>query len=152
MLQRIQSLFIFIAIVLTPVLFLFPIASFQSGAQTSIFKIVSLENQQGVLLVATYPLLIISGLLAFLLVFQLVNFKKRIRQMQTGKAIIWLSIVWYIVGGIYVYNYFGTIDIIYHTTPDFALFVPVLLIVFVAFANKYIKKDEDLVRSIDRIR
>ncbi|MFO7864594.1 MAG: DUF4293 domain-containing protein [Salinivirgaceae bacterium] len=152
MLQRIQTLFIFIAIVLTPVLFLFPIAQFSADAQTVIFKIVSLESQQGVLLVATYPLLIISGLLAFLLIFQLVNFKKRIRQMQTGKAIIWLSVIWYVVAAIYVYNYFGTIDIIYNTTPHLALFVPVLLIVFVAFANKYIKKDEDLVRSIDRIR
>ncbi|WP_020566999.1 DUF4293 domain-containing protein [Neolewinella persica] len=37
-------------------------------------------------------------------------------------------------------------------SPDFGLAFPVLIIVFGALANKYIKKDEKLVRSADRLR
>ena len=32
------------------------------------------------------------------------------------------------------------------------MFLPILAIVFVVFANKAIQKDEDLVKSVDRLR
>jgi len=35
---------------------------------------------------------------------------------------------------------------------DIALFFPVISIVFLLIANKYIKRDEQLVKSVDRIR
>ena len=32
------------------------------------------------------------------------------------------------------------------------MFIPILVIVLLVFANKAIKKDEDLVKSVDRLR
>lgn len=37
-------------------------------------------------------------------------------------------------------------------SPDFGLVLPLLIIIFGALANNYIRKDEKLVRSADRLR
>lgn len=37
-------------------------------------------------------------------------------------------------------------------SPDFGIVLPVVIIIFGALANKYIRKDEKLVRSADRLR
>jgi hypothetical protein len=35
---------------------------------------------------------------------------------------------------------------------DIGMFIPIIVIVLLAIANKAIKKDEDLVKSVDRLR
>ena len=117
-----------------------------------ILYVKGMQNNTGEAILSAYPYLILSGIITFLILFQIFNFKKRIRQMQTGKVIIILSILWYIMGGIYVFNYFKTFDVFSDGRPLISVFAPLLMIFFVYLANKRIRKDEDLVRSVDRIR
>lgn len=152
MLQRIQSVYLFIAFLFSLVSYIWPIAIFKTLDTKIILFVKGMENSNGDVIVNAYPYLILSGIISFMILFQIFNYKKRIRQMQTGKVIIILSALWYIMGGVYVFNYFKTFDVFLTGRPLISVFAPLLIIVFIILANKSIKKDEDLVRSVDRIR
>lgn len=152
MLQRIQTLYLFIAFLISFVLYIWPIAVFKTIDAKVILFVKGLQDKGGEVVANYYPYLILSGIISFLILFQILNFKKRIRQMQTGKVIIILILLWYVMGGVYVFNYFKTFDVFQYGRPLIAAFAPLLIILFVYLANKSIKKDENLVRSVDRIR
>jgi 4-amino-4-deoxy-L-arabinose transferase-like glycosyltransferase len=152
MLQRIQTLYLLIALLISSVLYIWPIAFFGTLNDSVILYVKGLHNNAGDVVALYYPYVILSGIISFLLVFQILNYKKRIRQMQTGKVIITLCVLWYFMGGVYLFNYFKSFEDFQYGRPFIAVFAPILMIVFVFLANKNIKKDEDLVRSVDRIR
>lgn len=150
--QRIQTVYLGIALILSAGLYFFPVAGFQGTEELVYLCVKGFKTAAGEGIVSAYPLLILTGILSFLILFQILNFKKRIRQIQTGKAIIALIIVWYILNAVYVFNYFRSLDIFTTIKPQIALFIPIGIIVFILLGNKNIQKDEDLVRSIDRLR
>jgi hypothetical protein len=152
MLQRVQSVYLAVAFLFSLVLYIWPIAVFKTMDAKIILFVKGMENNNGDVIMNAYPYLILSGIISFMILFQIFNYKKRIRQMQTGKVIIVLTVLWYIMGGIYIFNYFKTFDAFLTGRPLISVFAPLLIIVFVILANKSIKKDEDLVRSVDRIR
>jgi 4-amino-4-deoxy-L-arabinose transferase-like glycosyltransferase len=91
MLQRIQTVYLFIAFILTFALYAWPIAVFRTLDEKVVFYVKGMHNAAGENIASYYPYLILSGIISFLILFQVFNFKKRIRQMQTGKAIIILK-------------------------------------------------------------
>lgn len=152
MLQRVQTLYLLGALLASIVLYFSPIVVINTDTESLILYSWNILNSEGAIITNTYPLVLLSVIISFLLLFQIVNFKKRIRQLQTGKAIMLLCIVWYILGFIYILNYFNTLDSIQNFSIRLGSVPPILIIILVFIANKYIRKDEDLVRSIDRIR
>ncbi|PLX22824.1 MAG: hypothetical protein C0599_05635 [Salinivirgaceae bacterium] len=152
MLQRIQTVYLFVAFLISFALYIWPIAVFRTLDDKVILYVKGMHNAAGDNIASYYPYLILSGIISFLILFQVFNFKKRIRQMQTGKVIIILNLLWYVMGGVYVFNYFKTFEVFSQGRPLIAVFVPLLIILFIYLANKNIKKDEDLVKSVDRIR
>ncbi len=152
MLQRIQSLFLLVAFIISIGFHIWPIAIFPSDSGELIFTVKGFLNNSGDIITLLYPFLILSAIISFLILYQLFSFKKRIRQIQTGKAIIILLILWYGVGIIHVYTYYQNFEVLLEATPHVTLFIPVAITILVLIANRYIHKDEELVRSVDRIR
>jgi len=152
MLQRIQTIFLSVAFIISLGIYVWPIAIFPAESNDLIFTVRGFLSDSGEVITLLYPFLILSGIISFLILYQLFSFKKRIRQIQTGKAIIILLVIWYGVGVTHVYNYFQNFEILLTIKPHITLFIPFVLVILILFANKYIRKDEELVRSVDRIR
>ena len=86
---------------------------------------------------------------ALLSVISIFNYKKRKFQFVLGRLNIILN---FILLGIFVYQLLmppGESDI---SEKGVGIFIPILSIVLLVLANKAIKKDEDLVKSVDRLR
>jgi len=87
-----------------------------------------------------------SAILALVAVFM---FKNRQTQFVVGRLNIILN---FILLGLFVYrslNLSGETDV---SEKGIGMLLPIFSIVFLVLANKAIKKDEDLVKSVDRLR
>ena len=82
-------------------------------------------------------------------VISIFSFKNRKSQFILGRLNIILN---FILLGVFVYqslNLSGETDV---SEKGIGMILPIFSIVFLALANKAIKKDEDLVKSVDRLR
>ena len=72
-------------------------------------------------------------------------FKKRFAQLFINKIQIFLHIIYFLIIAIefFVSESFNSFT---------KLLIPIICLIFIFLANKFIKKDEDLIKSIDRIR
>lgn len=90
----------------------------------------------------------VSVLLSFLVLINISFYKKRMLQLRINRlAWVLYTLFW----GSFVYM------IIRHHANDFNQFLPDLLIAFIGevvllLANRFIRKDEALIRSLDRLR
>jgi hypothetical protein len=136
MLQRIQTVYLFIAFLLSGVLIFF-VSLWSNEAGQPVYV-------EEVLL--ALALFLASAVLSLVTIFL---FKNRKLQFVLGRVNILLN---FILLGVFVYwslTLPGEMDI---SEKGIGMFVPVLSIVFLVLANKAIKKDEDLVKSADRFR
>jgi hypothetical protein len=143
MIQRIQSIWLFVAAFISGALFIFPLYHFTIG--TGPEQLVGARND--------YMLLIMATLMTVLPLIALFLFRNRKRQ----KGFCWLSML-SAVGFIAVM--LMKIQNLKNATPppssdNFALpgpVIPVLVIVCIIMALRGIRKDEALIRSVDRLR
>lgn len=87
-----------------------------------------------------------SAVLSLISIF---SFKNRKSQFMLGRLNIILN---FILLGVFVYqslNLSGEADV---SEKGIGILLPIFSIVFLVLANKAIKKDEDLVKSVDRLR
>ena len=161
MLQRIQTVFLFIIVILMVLFLLFPVWTSSPGSEGTIFRLYSLflysgpaENpESGAWTLWPY---IVSGAFAFLAIvvslIEIFSHKNRMTQIKMGAlnslllAGAMISIVWFASQ--------GQQEWIQSNPGNYSLgiFFPPLSIVFNLIANRFIRKDEKLVRSMDRIR
>jgi hypothetical protein len=90
------------------------------------------------------------GLSTTLSLLSIISFKKRQQQFVYGRLNIILNLI---LLGLFVYrtlNLSG--ETIAVSEKGIGMFLPIVSIVLLALANKAIKKDEDLVKSVDRLR
>lgn len=130
MIQRIQTLYMLLALLAIAAMALFPIVSI--GNQT-----IKLFDMGWATLLA--------GLLTGLIMANIFNYKKRQVQWVIGRIGILLSFALFTVE---FFFHFRNTD----AMPGYALLAPLLSVVLLSLANRAIKKDEDLVRSADRLR
>lgn len=136
MLQRIQTIYLFLAALISGVLIFF----------------VSLWSNENGDSVFVEEVLIAMGLFigsAVLSIISIFLFKNRKLQFVLGRINILLN---FFLLGVFVYwslTVPGEMEI---SEKGIGMFIPVLSIVFLVLANKAIKKDEDLVKSVDRLR
>ena len=137
MIQRIQTIYLFLAFVVTGILpFLFPLWTMNDGKEYFF-----MQNQFYVILL---------GLSTTLSVVSIISFKKRQNQFVIGRLNIILNLI---LLGLFVYrslNLSGETVLV--SEKGIGMFLPIVAIVLLALANKAIKKDEDLVKSVDRLR
>ena len=144
MIQRIQSVYLLGATLLSGGLIF--ILNLWVNEQGNKFFAMDAFNSENVLLVAMAVLFFISALLTFVAIFQ---FKNRQLQFVLGRLTILIN---FFLLGILVYfsqNLSGEIHV---SEKGIGLLIPVFTIVLAVVANKAIKKDEELVRSVDRLR
>ncbi|PHQ57268.1 MAG: hypothetical protein COC16_01595 [Lutibacter sp.] len=144
MIQRIQSIYLLIATLLSGGLIF--IVNLWVNEQGIKFFVMDSFNTENTLLKVMGGLFFASALLTFITIFQ---FKNRQLQFVLGRLSILTN---FILLGIVVYfsqNLSGEINV---SEKGIGLLIPILTIVFVVIANKAIKKDEELVKSVDRLR
>ena len=136
MLQRIQTFYLLISALIIGGLYLwFPIIKSESG-----FIIIS-NNEPMVLG------LIFGSILLTLL--SILNFKKRQLQFVINRLSIILN---FSLLGVFVYRSLTLSGETLVSEKGIGVLLPIISIVFLVMANKAIKKDEDLVKSVDRLR
>lgn len=136
MIQRIQSLFLLVVILLNAVL-VFYLPLWTTSDDVEIYAI-----SQPIAI----SLFLLSSLVTLITIFL---FKKRKIQFVLGRLNIILNFVLVGVFAYWTLSLPGEMDI---SEKGIGMLLPIISIVFIALANKAIKKDEDLVKSVDRLR
>jgi ABC-type polysaccharide transport system permease subunit len=92
---------------------------------------------------------VLLGLTTMLSIISIISFKKRQNQFVLNRLNIILNLI---LLGLFVYrslNLSGGTEV---SEKGIGMFMPIVAIVLLVLANKAIKKDEDLVKSVDRLR
>ena len=137
MLQRIQTIYLLIVAAI-------------SGGLIFVFELCTTTNEVVVFAkdeLLVFSLFIGSALLALVSIF---SFKNRKSQFMLGRLNQILNLI---LLGFFVYrilNASGEANDV--SEKGVAIFLPVISIVFLILSNRAIKKDEDLVKSVDRLR
>ncbi len=137
MIQRIQTVYLLLAFVVTGVLpFFIPLWTMADGKDFFF-----MQNQAYV---------VILGLSTTLSLLGILSYKKRQNQFVIGRLNIILNLI---LLGLFIYHSLnlsgGTAAV---SEKGIGMFLPIVAIVLLVLANKAIKKDEDLVKSVDRLR
>jgi membrane protease YdiL (CAAX protease family) len=136
MLQRIQTIYLLLAgFVLAGLYIWFPVI-------TTVDGVVLMSNQEPLvfgLIFTCIALIIIAAL----------TFKKRQTQFVLNRLNIILN---FVLLGVFVYRSLSIPGETLVSQKGIGVLLPIISIVFLAMANKAIKKDEDLVKSVDRLR
>ena len=137
MFQRIQSVYLIIALLLAAVCpYFFSLWSFADGTQFYFMAAMSYS--------------VLFGLSTALCLVSLISYQKRQFQFVLGRLNIIINLI---LLGLFVYrslNLSGETPVV--SEKGIGIFLPVFSIVMLVLANKAIKKDEDLVKSVDRLR
>ncbi len=144
MIQRVQTVYLFVATLLSGgAIFLF---NLWVNEQNEAFYVMDSFSSGNKLLIAMAALFFVSAILTLVTIFQ---FKKRQLQFVLGRLTILIN---FILLGILVYfsqNLSGEITV---SEKGIGLLIPIFTILLVVLANKAIKRDEELVKSVDRLR
>jgi hypothetical protein len=136
MLQRVQTVYLVISASIMGALYIwFPTIISEKG-------LILISKDEPVIL----GLIFGSILIAF---FSIFSYKKRKSQFVINRLNIILN---FFLLGVFVYRSLTLSGEILVSEKGIGVFLPIISIVFLVMANKAIKKDEDLVKSVDRLR
>lgn len=144
MIQRVQTIWLFLAAFLSGALFIFPLYHYTLAGVTAPI-IMGAKNE--------YLLLLLAALMTLLPLIGIFMFKNRKRQ----KGLVWLSILSSIAFIAVMLMKIQNLKnaTVPATNDNFALpgpIIPVVTIVFLFLALSGIRKDDALVKSVDRLR
>ena len=144
MLQRIQTIYLLIALLLSTLLALrVPFWATDEGAGLFLMDFFRLDNS---LFLAIPVLFFLSALLSLV---GIMMFRQRMKQVLCNRINIAIN---FLLLGIIVYRLLNLPGEINISEKGIGVFMPLLIIVLLALANKAIIKDEKLVKSVDRLR
>lgn len=131
--------------------FIFPFAEYNVEEQTLLFNVFGfdLAGKNAI----KFPYYVSIAISIGLSLFTLSKFKNRDIQMKLGRfnyLIILLTIILSFVNIRTIEDLFPNMNV--EVSYGVGLFMPVCALVFLFLANRAIKKDADLIKSIDRIR
>ncbi len=145
MIQRKQTIFLLLALAVSSLLFFIPIALITANGQNLILKISEIHDTNNG--VNTMPDLVLLSIICLISCITILLYKNRTFQLRLCIANILLSAA---LEGL---MFFQLINI--HAidgTIKYGLFFPILIIIFQILAFIGIRKDDKLVKSLDRIR
>lgn len=154
MIQRIQTVYLFIIAILSVAMLFMPLAVLQSGDQFMSFDatgISTMTTQQPELIYPTWGLFALSAIVALVALITIFLFKKRMLQIRlcVFNAILMLGI--YGMFGFFIWNLKGQMDNV-AVSLKFALAFPLVSLILDYLAIRNIGADEALVRSLNRLR
>lgn len=136
MIQRVQTIYLVIAAIIMGALYMwFPVVLGQEGT-------VIIDRKEPLVL----GLIFISIALA---IISILSFKKRQLQFVLNRLNIISN---FILLGVFVYRSLTLSGETLVSEKGIGVLLPIISIVFLVLANKAIKRDEDLVKSVDRLR
>lgn len=147
MIQRIQTVYLFISALLIGMLFLLPFAEIVNEGVLYLF------NFKGILLDGTlkengFSISVLIGIIMALHGVAILNYKIRIRQIRIIVFTILLMLG--LFGMFFFFTYYSFSDA--QISFKISILFPVVAIILDYLAIRGIGKDEALIRSIDRIR
>lgn len=167
MIQRIQTIYLALAIICMSLLLFFPIFSIEIGSADGDVKMLADFGKDGVIgqdgmEIAKMPIKFIYFSFIALTFLTLILFKKRKRQLLLCRLNLFFYVIF--VLGIYAVYYFGksfivenianpgvgTVELTFFMELGFFFLIPTIAFLYLAIRG--IKNDENLVNSLDRIR
>ena len=147
MIQRIQTVFLFLSAVLTGVLFFVPVAYFGLGDDMLKLSVFGVENHANALL-----LLILAMLMLVVPMVTIFMYKKRELQLKLSSLNVFLNALF--CGLIFLFYVDNVQNKLQAETVVYAFgtYIPLINMVLSVLAMRWIKKDIDLIKSIDRLR
>lgn len=143
MIQRIQSIYLISVTILSGLLvFMLPFYNLQS----------ELSNLRSFLVAEDWRYQLVVGLfvaVAVLSFYTIFNYKNRKRQIFLNYTGIFLNVL---LLGLLIYIYSHLSGELLVSMKGIGVFTPLVSIVLLLLANNAIQKDENLVKSVDRIR
>lgn len=139
MIQRIQTLYMTLSAIAT-------------GALPFVFELWTLKTDNqvtAVFLTSSAIYLSLFGLVTLLAIISIFSFKKRQNQFVLNRLTMIFN---FILLGFFVYRSLNLSGETMVSEKGIGMFLPAISIVLLVLANKAIKKDEDLVKSVDRLR
>ncbi len=137
MIQRIQTVYLFLAFVVM-------------GVLPYIFPLWEMSNGKEFYFMADMVYTPIFGLITTLSLLSILFYKKRQNQFVMNRLNMILNLI---LLGLFVYRSLKVSgETVVVSEKGIGMFLPIVAIVLLVLANKAIKKDEDLVKSVDRLR
>ena len=136
MIQRIQTVYMAISAIVM-------------GALPFAFSLWTTFDKKEVFFTSSLLYIVLFVVSALLAVYSILNFKKRQNQFVLNR----LNMIFnFILLGFFVYRSLNLSGEAQVSEKGIGMFLPAISIVLLVLANKAIKKDEDLVKSVDRLR
>ena len=155
MIQRIQSVYLFLAFLASFVIFFFPIASYLSDIEYIKLFIYTVQNKVPdpefvYNKFFNIPLILIDIAVMALIVTAIFNYKKRLFQIKMVNFGILLNIVLIVLMFFYTDRISTSVSVT--TSYETGSVFPLACLVFLVLALRAIKRDEKVVRAADRLR
>ena len=151
MIQRIQTLFLLAVLVLSALMCMGDLIKMDNGTGT-LFTIsfAGLGEEGGEIIQRLWPLSVIMVIVPLLAIIAIFLFKKRRLQMRVTMLVLLLSLGTLILGAFYIIMFDRKIDItvIWQVKAIF----PLISAILAWLAYRSIMKDDQMVRSYDRLR
>ena len=156
MIQRIQSVYLFIVIIILGSMFFFPIAGYYGELSTYKFTLIGIKNMVPdtpalFSIYTTIPLVILVAGIIILAVRGIFMYKNRLKQLKLIKVNILINII-LIIGVFIVYSRWLQSTLSASESFKTAAFFPLISLLFLILSYYAVYKDEKLVRSADRLR
>jgi hypothetical protein len=158
MLQRIQSLYLFLAFIACVLAFFIPVADFVLNSEQGyfLFSILGLKDagpghQQVFNWMFSFPLWSLNALVGILCLYIIFQYKNRIRQLKLLRINVLINII--LIGFLFYYSA-SLIESKLGMTPHYraGIYFPLAAVLLQIMATRGIRHDEKLVRSADRLR
>jgi hypothetical protein len=143
MIQRVQTIYLLLTSIISGVLIF--VFNLWKSIEKNIFAL-DLLHSESYLLKGIPISFIVSALLAFVAIF---IFKNRKLQFVIGRLTILINLI---LLGVLIYVSLTLPGEAAVSEKGIGMFLPILAVLLLVLANKAIKKDEDLVKSADRLR
>lgn len=157
MLQRIQTVYLAIVVIAGFVLIVMPLALFYhelyGNYKLFVYGLQCMDPDPRIQVSIwfTSPLFVLVCLSVILAILTILSYKNRILQIRLVTFNILLNILLVVLFFLF---YSGKIEELTKITPEYQIgvFLPLVSLVFLVLANRAIRKDEQLVKSADRLR
>jgi len=155
MIQRIQSLFMFLSAILSGLLFFFPLAAFDYGNVTMNLSVLGINNQIDATYFSstyTWPLIVLTVLMIIIPIFTAFLYKRRQQQVKLCQLDMFLTAVFIGLVLLYYVSDVQTTIASESVSYKFGVIIPLVILVLDVLAIRGVKKDIELLKSVDRLR
>ncbi len=152
MIQRKQSVFLFLAVVANIICFCMPVGKLKVagiGVDTIIYNLCTIDGN-GTFSFVSAPLFVLLAIETIITFATIFLYKNRKRQITLCKWAMFLLFLWYVAYAVFAFMLPTEAYSAFNTS--FAAVLPLVNILLVMMAKRGIKADEALVRASERLR